>query len=602
MKNPSFRNWKLALSFMSVLFLLHSNAVFGQGSKHSQTWNFGQNCRLRFSPNMEPLASVDPAIDTVEGSASFADPASGALLLYTDGRKAWDSAGVVVVDDLLGSLSVMHAAVIVPRPEHPNHVYIIVHTKEESSKIGIREFDLSDPQNISVVGENISIELDAQLGAREGMVVVPHTNGLDFWVIVAGDKKLFVLPITSEGVIEVRTTATNISSGPFGLFAVSNDGKKLVMSGSDSTGGDISSLAFDPATGEFEQENGIAKQTFLTSNAERRKYGGAFSPDDSKLYYVTLGVSGVIPPVPSSLFQYDFTLNKETLINRQEVGFYHGQTKLGPDGKIYVATGLFDKSVLSVISRPNESAGEVDFSFASLNLIRGCMPVLGLPQTLSPQSSITLGIEILSPEEEIDSNRTTPSGSANLPDGSGLIIVVVGEDGYMQRCEATVQAGKWSCPEGAIAGLSAGSTYQMTASNEQVQASRSFTFRGCKRGSQCDLDECELNTDNCHENARCEDLLDGFQCTCETPFIGDGVDCVLENQDMGGIDGSDMGKDISDDLTDISEPRKVNRAPLVLAGGCSTLPSFPGSLFFFILVCGFILFGRKKNIENSDKN
>ena len=41
-----------------------------------------------------------------------------------------------------------------------------------------------------------------------------------------------------------------------------------------------------------------------------------------------------------------------------------------------------------------------------------------------------------------------------------------------------------------------------------------------------DINECELETDNCHINADCTDTIGSFECTCNSGFEGDGVNCT----------------------------------------------------------------------------
>ena len=38
-----------------------------------------------------------------------------------------------------------------------------------------------------------------------------------------------------------------------------------------------------------------------------------------------------------------------------------------------------------------------------------------------------------------------------------------------------------------------------------------------------DIDECETELDNCHENANCSDTVGSFECTCVEGYEGDGV-------------------------------------------------------------------------------
>ena len=40
-----------------------------------------------------------------------------------------------------------------------------------------------------------------------------------------------------------------------------------------------------------------------------------------------------------------------------------------------------------------------------------------------------------------------------------------------------------------------------------------------------DVDECELETANCDENAACYNTVGSFKCACITGYTGNGVTC-----------------------------------------------------------------------------
>lgn len=40
-----------------------------------------------------------------------------------------------------------------------------------------------------------------------------------------------------------------------------------------------------------------------------------------------------------------------------------------------------------------------------------------------------------------------------------------------------------------------------------------------------DIEECEINKDNCHMDANCSNTKGSFYCTCHTGYSGDGVLC-----------------------------------------------------------------------------
>ena len=47
-----------------------------------------------------------------------------------------------------------------------------------------------------------------------------------------------------------------------------------------------------------------------------------------------------------------------------------------------------------------------------------------------------------------------------------------------------------------------------------------------------DIHECELETDNCHVNANCTDTIGSFECSCNSGFEGDGVNCTSELESL----------------------------------------------------------------------
>lgn len=41
-----------------------------------------------------------------------------------------------------------------------------------------------------------------------------------------------------------------------------------------------------------------------------------------------------------------------------------------------------------------------------------------------------------------------------------------------------------------------------------------------------DINECDLGTDDCIDNAECSNTIGSFTCTCSTGYTGDGETCT----------------------------------------------------------------------------
>ena len=54
-----------------------------------------------------------------------------------------------------------------------------------------------------------------------------------------------------------------------------------------------------------------------------------------------------------------------------------------------------------------------------------------------------------------------------------------------------------------------------------------------------DIDECERDTDNCHVNATCADVIGSFVCTCNSGFEGNGVNCT-STKEVTSLDCPDV--------------------------------------------------------------
>ena len=44
-----------------------------------------------------------------------------------------------------------------------------------------------------------------------------------------------------------------------------------------------------------------------------------------------------------------------------------------------------------------------------------------------------------------------------------------------------------------------------------------------------DINECILEIDSCHVNATCTDIIGHYECTCNSGFEGDGINCTSKD-------------------------------------------------------------------------
>jgi len=396
--------------------------------------------------------SVDPAINAGEGCTSFSDPITGALLLYSNGNDVYGSDGTVVHTGLQGDASSMHAGAIVPVPGSPGIVYVFGHNSQQSSSLQYARFDVTGSAP-TLVGDQGTVALAANAG-REGMIVVPHVNGVDYWLLVSGLSSIYVMEVTSSGLSDVVVVDSGLSvwTNGWSLFAVSHQNNRLVMSGND--GGDIAVWDFNPLTGALSNRT-VINDPRPANVANREYYGGVFSPDGTKFYFAVLTANDNL----GHYYQYDFGTGTYTRLSVGTSRYYFGDGRLGPDGRIYVAGS---QSIgLHVIDSPNVAGTDCGFRRDAIRedspgWAGGCSIQLGLPQSPSPlyRVRLDLAVTINTPTAVVVGGEVTPSGSANAPDGATVAVQIVGPAGVF-ACSATVAAAAWTCVE-PVTGLTPG--------------------------------------------------------------------------------------------------------------------------------------------------
>ena len=74
---------------------------------------------------------------------------------------------------------------------------------------------------------------------------------------------------------------------------------------------------------------------------------------------------------------------------------------------------------------------------------------------------------------------------------------------------------------------------------ETGAATGTGTGTGTETGVDTVIDECLEGADNCDVNATCSDLVDGFECTCNAGYSGDGIVCSDDDECSDGTNNCD---------------------------------------------------------------
>lgn len=309
--------------------------------------------------------------DGFEGTAVFTEPYSGDLLFYTDGRTVFRGGSNQMLANgsgLNGDPSSTEAALISPKYNTASQVfYVFTNTTNVTSPgtIAYSQIDLSLGADGTVTEKNVTL-LTGNVG--EGLDLLPHPNGQDFWVIsYDGAENIAAFLVNESGV---STTPIHSSTGLTGVVMRASinhtlDYDSIVMSQNyGGTNGVIAVASFDRSTGAVSPAVVIATGDL--------GYHATFSGDGSKVYYVrgTEGWSGVA-------YQYDLLTDTETLLGGSSLG----AAKLAPNGKLYWAGHGRDN--LGVVNDPDGAGTACDFVPDSFYL-EGCMSGYGVPnQTAS---------------------------------------------------------------------------------------------------------------------------------------------------------------------------------------------------------------------------
>jgi PKD repeat protein len=377
---------KLYLSLAAAILLL---ATPLHAQKECNIWYFGRGLGIDFSTGV-PTGTNSPMIQ-LEGTASIADRATGALLFYTNGITVWTRTGTVMTrgTGLLGHNSATQSALIVPMPGDSMKYYIF--TADQEGNVAPNRGVHYSVVDMNLAGGSGAItvkNMEVLAQASEKLTAIPHCNGRDYWILVhsLGGQTFHAFALTTAGV-----SATPVSSAvgrwqgtipPYtmGYLKASPDGRKLASACREIRFVEI--FDFDPATGVVSNPIDVSPSAAVPGLA----YGVAFSPDNSKVYFgwgASLYQCSLQPSDPASILASRVVVNPTATWDPDKT-FYAMQ--LGPDRKIYViASDIYstalNKASIDVLDLPNNPRTACGYRSRAVAL-NGANIQIGLPNCI----------------------------------------------------------------------------------------------------------------------------------------------------------------------------------------------------------------------------
>lgn len=377
--------------------------------KRTYHWYFGNGAGIDFSSGIA-VADTNGNLHTYEGCAVMSDTA-GNLLFYTDGDTVWNKNHLPMLNGtgLMGCGnygSSAQAALIVPHPGNDSIYYICTSDCWENSGANGYRYSIVNIKLNGGLGDVISKNNLLYAPSTEGLTATMHCNNNAYWIATHkyATDEFYLFELTPSGLNTVPVISSiGLPNTDYQTYLkFSHDGKKLAALIPNSIGAGML-LDFDNNSGT------LCNNIYLTGIGD---YSPEFSPDDSKLYFMSSG---------SYIYQYDLTVGNDSLLINSSgniVGYNpdnstYGGLNTAADNKIYVSS--LSRDSLSTISNPNiygPGCGFLDFTFSLL----GKYPALGIPNfvttyfgdTIICKSCITAVSEINS-EQDIISVYPNPT-------------------------------------------------------------------------------------------------------------------------------------------------------------------------------------------------
>jgi len=299
-----------------IVFFLFSPLVCSGQDLKQHNWYFGNSTQaIRFNRGTNAAQSINnQALPFNKGGAAVAtDPATANLLFYTDGVQVYDANHLLMPNGngLSGQPDANQPAALAPMPGQTNKYYIFTNPSNYTTGGSISRsiVDLAQFGNAvfpapatGVVEAAKNVAMAGLTSRSEGMIVVPHANRIDFWLITHqnGSQNYSATLINATATFPTTTTsgiALPISVANFSYYSKT---KKIAVSAQDPNT-DALILNFDNTTGVFSLDRTIFNSA-TASTTNQSIYDIEWDSKGQYLYLSRHGETGVAADV----LQYDY--------------------------------------------------------------------------------------------------------------------------------------------------------------------------------------------------------------------------------------------------------------------------------------------------------
>ena len=339
-------NTKLLRSFLLLLLL---PVTLTAQNFANYNWYFGnspQGVRFSRSNNTASLVSSQVVPFGTGGSAVASDQTNGDLLFYTDGANIYDITNAVMPNGtgLNGFTSGNQPVTVAKVPGQLNQFYVITNNANFTTggSIEYRIVDMALFGNAvfptPALGDgtnNTNTAIAGLTNRSEAMIVIPHDNGDDFWLITHanGSPDYAVTLVTTTGP---STTTTFAGLGLINVaanFAYHPGTNRIAVSPQEGTR-DAEILSFDPATGALSFQQRILNSG-LPSTTNQSIYDVEFSPNGDLVYLSRSGEPGVQADVLQYNLNGGTTISLASVLPTPNTIARSYGLQIGPDSAIY---------------------------------------------------------------------------------------------------------------------------------------------------------------------------------------------------------------------------------------------------------------------------